>query len=96
MTPDRIAEAHAVTVALESRIHELAVHRNWYVVNRWARGPEWDEMRRDDRLELRALIRLAHKGKRLAREAVERTDAVSIAKAYADWTSGELVAGFGR
>ncbi len=78
------------TIVLE-RIAELLRYRSWYVRNPWARGPEWDDMRHDDRVELRALVRLARKARKHP-----APDPMDLAKSYADWTSGELVAGFGR
>jgi hypothetical protein len=86
MTPDPIT-AQAIAVTLQARVRELVVIHNWYVVNRWARGPEWDAMRHDDRVELRALIRLARRARRLARETVEREDAVTQGLAWHDWQS---------
>jgi hypothetical protein len=69
MTPDRIAEAHAVTVALESRIAALLEQRAWD--RRWMRAT-WTPARHDRETELRALLAVRRTGKRLAREAVER------------------------
>jgi hypothetical protein len=93
MTPDRIAECHAVTVALESRIRELVAQRQRDRL--WMRAT-WTPARHARETELRALLAVHRTGRRLARESIERVDPVSVAKAYADWTSGELVAGFGR
>ncbi len=75
---------HAYAAVIETRIAELVKYRNWYIVTRWARGPEWDAWRHDDRTELRALLRLRRQARKLARETLERQDAMSAAKAYAE------------
>ena len=101
--------AHAITVALEARIRELAKFHNWYVVNKWARGPEWDAMRHDDRTELRALLAVHRTGRRLARAEQaayladvdrlfpEQADPITAAKAdrdYHRWQAEGPIYGF--
>jgi len=102
MTPDRAIESHAVTVAVEARITELLAQRRWD--RRWR--ADWSPARHAREAELRALVRLVRTGRRLARETLERQDAVSAAKAdqsrsdYHGWqaagpvTEPELFAGY--
>jgi len=82
MTPDRIAETHAVTVAIESRIAVL-----WKQRQRDRIRADWSPARHDREVELRALLRLLHVGRRLARESVERADPVTAAMSWHDWQS---------
>jgi len=70
MTPDRIAETHAVTVAIESRIAVL-----WKQRQRDRIRADWSPARHDRETELRALLRLLHVGRRLARQTLEREKA---------------------
>ncbi len=81
MTPD----PHRVVI--EERIGELLRWRTWYREHRWA---EWSDLRREDAAELRALVRLARRARRL------EADPLTLAKGYEDWTSGELQEAFGR
>lgn len=84
-------EAHALAAAVEGRIVQLLAYRKWHYENR--RLIDWPEMRHDDRVELRALVRLA----RAARKAgkAER-DPYPATMTYEAWTNGELVEAFGR
>lgn len=61
------------------RIHQLLTYRRWHYTNR--RLIDWPDMRHDDRVELRALVRLLKQWRRL--EAA-RPDPVTSAKAYAE------------
>lgn len=91
MTP---VEAHAVTITIETRVAVLRDQR--HRDRKDPRSADWSPARHDREVELRALIALLRTGRRLARQVEERLDPVTMAGAYADWTSGELVAGFGR
>lgn len=61
------------------RIHQLLTYRRWHYTNR--RLIDWPDMRHDDRVELRALVRLLKQWRRL--EAA-KPDPVTAAKAYAE------------
>jgi hypothetical protein len=82
MTTDRAIVAHAVTVAIESRIAVLWKQRQRDRKSHYR--ADWTPARHDRDVELRSLLRLLHVGRRLARESVEREDAVTAAKAYAE------------
>lgn len=70
---------HAYRAVIEERIRELLAYRRWYRANRkWANGSEWREMARDDYQELRSLVRLARKARRI--EAKADRDAIAFAK----------------
>ena len=71
--------AQAIAITVQARVHTLWKQRQ--ADRRWA---EWSPARHDREVELRALVRLLHVGRRLARAAQERADAVSAAKAYAE------------
>ena len=79
MTPDPIAQAIAVT--LEATAMALWEQEKWD--RRWERA-NWSPARHNRRIELLALLRIRRTAKRLARETVEREDAVTAAKAYAE------------
>jgi hypothetical protein len=78
MTP---VEAHAIAVALESRISALLAQRQ--ADRRWMRA-DWTPARHARETLLRELLAVHRTGRRLARETVEREDAVTAAKAYAE------------
>jgi hypothetical protein len=81
MTPDPIT-AQAIAITVQARVVVL-----WGQRQRDRRSPmraEWSQARHDREVVLRELLRLLHVGRRLARETVEREDAVSAAKAYAE------------
>ena len=78
-------EAHALAVAVEERIVTLVKFHEWYIRNPWARGQDWDEMRRDDAIELRALVRLARKARKASSAGVDRMDPVTAAGGYHSW-----------
>ncbi len=59
------------------RIADLWKLRKWYRENRWA---EWSDLRRENYIELRALVKLA----RMARKTPDPMDAF---KSYHDWQS---------
>ena len=86
MTPHEAALLGRIRVLREQR------HRD----RKDPRSADWSPARHDREVELRALIAVLRTGRRLAREAEERDDAISQSKRYADWTSGELVVGWGR
>lgn len=77
-------------IVVEERIRELLQWRRWYHANRWA---DWPDMERDDRTELRALVKLARKARRAA-----APDPIDTYKSWTDagWTTGELSEAFGR
>jgi len=60
-------EDHALRVIVDERIRELLKVRTWYRVNRWA---AWTDLRRENEVELRALLRLRRNARNLARVAV--------------------------
>ena len=77
--------SHALAVTVEERIIELLKYRQWYRANPWARGPVWHEFYTEDRIELRALIRLARKARRAAEPVEAQQDAIARAMSYHDW-----------
>ena len=93
MTTNRSIECHAVTLAVEARIAVLWAQRQRD--RRSAYRAHWSPARHDREVELRALVRVLRTGRRLARQTVERQDAITAAK-HSEWTNGELVAGFGK
>jgi hypothetical protein len=83
------AADHALRVVIEERIAELLRWRRWYRAR-----PDWASfmgLAQQHAAELRALLRLRRVARRLA-----APDPLTQAKGYADWTSGELVAGWGK
>jgi hypothetical protein len=96
-----VTESHAIAATVTERIRELWIMRSWWRHTRWA--AEWSPRRQEYEVELRALVRLARKARRLAREAGERRDPMTAAKArdYHAWqaagpvTEPELIAGYG-
>ena len=84
---------YEATVAdvLDQRIADLAHDARFY---RDQPNPRhWRDLRIEADVELRTLRNLRRRAQRLA-EA--RPDPITESKRYADWTQGELVAGFGR
>lgn len=74
----RTIRAHATEQVLLDRIDELLRYREWYRAHPWT--IDWPS-RQNDAIELRALVRLARKARRLAAKA---PDPVTTAKAEAD------------
>jgi hypothetical protein len=72
--------AQAVAASVEGRIAELWKQRQR---DRRVAGATWSPARLARETELRALVRLARSGRRLARRTEEQRDALSAAKAYA-------------
>jgi len=60
-------EDHALRVIVDERIRACLRLRQWYRVNRWA---DWPDLRQENEVELRALIRVRRKARNLARVAV--------------------------
>lgn len=75
------------------RIHVLWRQR---AVDRRVFGAAWPQGRWDRYTELRALVRVARSGRRLARQAEERADPVTAAKSYASWVEAEKAGAWGR
>jgi hypothetical protein len=101
--------AHAVAASVEARIAELWKQRQRDRRDWRTAGVTWSPARIAREAELRALIRLARAGRRLANR-IEQRDAVTAAKAaddrsYHDWqaagpasgpiTEDELWGGYG-
>lgn len=88
----------ALAAIVMERIRELLIVRGWYRRNRWS--ATWSPRRQQYEIEFRALVSLARKARKVAREAEQR-DAVTAAKGYHDWqaagpvTEPELIAGYG-
>ncbi len=74
-------------VVIEERVAELWRWRRWYREHRWA---EWSDLRRENYVLLRELVKLAREARKV------EADPVTLAKGYEDWTTGELVAGSGK
>jgi hypothetical protein len=84
---DRTVQAVVTLNLLETRISELLSYRAWYRQHRWA---EWSDLRLDNERELRALLRLARRGRRIAAAGPDPVDA------YKGWQETELREAFGR
>ena len=74
----RTVEGTVLLNLAEERIRALWRYRSWYRTHRWA---EWPLRRHETDAELRALVRLLRKARRLAAKA---PDPVTTAKAEAD------------
>jgi hypothetical protein len=61
-----------------ARISELLIVRGWYRRYRWT--AEWSPRRQEYEVELRALVKIARKARKLA-----PPDPIDEAKAYHDW-----------
>ena len=73
MTP----ETHALALLVEERIRTLIAFRRWHRTRSDFLRPYFADMAREDRTELRALLRLRRKARDIARAAeVARTQAV--------------------
>lgn len=70
-------QAHRVV--LEERIRDLLKLRKWYRQNRWA---EWPDLRHENEIELRALVALGRKARKLAANAPDPLDQY---KSFHDW-----------
>jgi hypothetical protein len=68
--------AEAYRAALDDRIHQLLVYRRWYRAHPWTL--DWPS-RQEHAAELRALVKVARRARRVAREVN-----VSRALAYGD------------
>lgn len=93
-----VTESAAIAATVEQRIRDLLAYRAIARRNRWS--AEWSPVRKANEVELRSLVGLVRKARRMAREA-EGRDAVTAAKGYHDWqaagpvTEPELIAGYG-
>jgi hypothetical protein len=81
MTP---IEAQAIAITLETRAHALWEQEKRD--RRWMRAT-WTPARHNRRTELLALLAIRRTARRLARETVEREDAVTQGLAWHDWQS---------
>ena len=81
---DRVA--HATEAVLLERITDLWIERAWWSYNRWA---DWPDIRREHTAELRALVAVARRARRLSAEADVPIDTHG-------WTPGELMEAYGR
>jgi len=81
---DRVA--HATEAVLLERITDLWIERAWWRYNRWA---DWPDIRREHTAELRALVAVARRARRLSAEADVPIDTHG-------WTPGELMEAYGR
>ncbi len=84
---DTMTAPDSYRVVVMDRISELLRWRIWYRDNRWA---DWSVERQAHMAELRSLVRLARQARKV------EADPLTLAKGYGDWTTGELVAGFGK
>ena len=80
---DRVA--HATEAVLLERITDLWIERAWWRYNRWA---DWPDIRREHTAELRALVAVARRARRLA--SAEQTDPITEAKGYQEHTESEM------
>ena len=71
---------------MEDRIRDLWKIRQWYRQNRWA---EWSDLRRENQVELRALVALGRRARKLAAAAPDPLDEY---KSYHDWQAAGPVA----
>lgn len=80
-----LAEDHALRALLYERIRELWAYRQWWRTNRWA---DWPVVRVELHAELRILVGLARKARRMAATA---PDPIAAARWDADrrdhWTA---------
>ena len=81
---------HVFRIVVEQRISELWRYRRWWRANR---GADWPIIRRDLETELRALVRLVRKARKIAAAV---PDPMDVAKGYEDWTESELAGAWGR
>jgi hypothetical protein len=65
------------------RIHDLLVYRRWFRQHRWA---DWPQERHDYEVELRALVTLARKARKLSAAAPDPLDEY---KSFHDWQAAE-------
>ena len=87
---ERVALAHAYQVAVEERITDLWIQRAWWRYHRWA---DWPDIRQEQTVELRALVAIARRARRVA-DALP--DPVTEAKSYDAWTESEKAQAWGR
>lgn len=85
--------AHAYGIAVEERIRDLWTWRAWY--RRQPNFAVWLDLARDNDRELRALVTIARRARRLAAAA---PDSVDSWKRYRDdgWSEAELATAAGR
>jgi len=83
---DRVA--HATEAVLLERITDLWIERAWWRYNRWA---DWPDIRREHTAELRALVAVARRARRLA-----AAELVPSRDPWAGWSESEKAAGMGR
>jgi hypothetical protein len=81
--PTDATEGHALQVVVEERIRELIRFRKWYRSQPY--WSNWMDLARDNDNELRALVRLARRARRIAATAY---DPMTMAK-QRDWTESE-------
>lgn len=95
----RVMRALATEAVLLERIAECLRIRRWYRRTHWA---DWPDLRKENEVELRALVKLARRARQVA-----APDPVDVAKAEAErrdayegqlagWAPGELVEMYGR
>ena len=80
--PTPATEGHALQVVMEQRVAELLRYRRWWRANRWA---DWPELRTQNDAELRALVKLMRRARRIAATAY---DPITMAK-QRGWTESE-------
>ena len=76
------AEADRLHAAVHDRIAALLADRQWYRTHRWA---DWPDIRRENEVELRALLRLAREARRSP-----------TADSMVGWSEPEKAAAWGR
>lgn len=86
---DKIAE-QAYRVVIEERIAQLLVNRRWYRTHVWA---NWTDLRKNNEVELRALVRLARKARKVAAAA---PDPMAQFGSFREWSESEKAEAFGR
>ena len=77
-----VVEDQALRAIVEERVRQLWSYRQWFRSHRWA---DWPQERRDLDVELRALVRLARKARRLAAPLVVEADAARHEALLAEW-----------
>ena len=78
------------TLVIE-RIKQLLSYRRWHYTNR--RLIDWPDLRHDDRVELRALIRLLRQWRRIE---AQKPDPMDTWKSFESWTEAEKAWSVGR
>jgi hypothetical protein len=93
---DRIARAHVTESLVLDRIAELWRFRAWY--RRQVRWDMWMDLAIRNDHELRALVTLARRARRLTEGTELAPDDMTTAKAWGEmgWSESELAAAWGR